>query len=161
MAPDASTVSGPLIAYTVRCTFSDAAVAEEWCRWMVEGHLAGVCAAGAVRAELVRLDVPATAVTATPGTHAEPKSDDARATSKSVVKSTPDAVTYEARYLFRNRDDFRRYEAESAPALRAQGLVRFPLERGLVYERTTAEVLGIAREVPIGSAKSSKASRPH
>jgi hypothetical protein len=123
-------VSGPLIAYSVRCTITNPAVADEWCRWMVEGHLAGVCAAGAIRAELVRLD-PVTEATG--------------------AKPAPEAVTFEARYLFRSRDDFRRYEADAAPALRAEGLARFPLERGLVYERTTAEVLGSAREVPIRS----------
>lgn len=45
-----------MIVYGVRCTFTDAAVAERWAKWLVERHLADVCAAGALHAELVRFD---------------------------------------------------------------------------------------------------------
>ena len=44
------------IAYTVSCTFTDPAVAERWLGWLRDGHLADVVAAGAERADAVRLD---------------------------------------------------------------------------------------------------------
>lgn len=45
-----------MIAYTVTCTFADPAVAEEWVAWLRDEHLAEVCAAGAVDAEVIRVD---------------------------------------------------------------------------------------------------------
>ena len=45
-----------MFAYTVRCEFDDPAVAAEWLAWLEREHLAEVCAAGAVRAEVVRFD---------------------------------------------------------------------------------------------------------
>ena len=45
-----------MFTYTVRCTFSDPAVVDEWIAWLRDEHLADVCAAGAVDAEVVRLD---------------------------------------------------------------------------------------------------------
>ena len=44
------------IAYTVACTFTDPDVAEAWAAWLRDGHLADVCAAGALGAEAVRID---------------------------------------------------------------------------------------------------------
>ncbi|MFW5920545.1 MAG: DUF4286 family protein [Polyangiales bacterium] len=104
-----------MIAYTVRCEIEDAGVAGEWVQWMRGEHLADVCAAGAIEATLVRLDLEA-------------------------------ALTFEARYLFESAEAFERYEREHAPALRAEGLARFPLERGLRYSRSVGEVL--ARQQP-------------
>ena len=98
-----------MIAYTVRCTFTDPAVADEWLAWLAGEHLAEVVAAGARSAEAVRLD------------------------------GTP--VRCEARYLFEDRAVFERYERDHAPALRADGLRRFPLERGLAYERTVGPIV--------------------
>ena len=49
-----------MFAYTVTCTFPDSAVAEQWLKWLREEHLAEVCAAGALDAEVVRFDgIPA------------------------------------------------------------------------------------------------------
>ena len=45
-----------MFAYTVRCVIDDADVAAEWIAWMRDTHLADVVAAGALSAELVRLD---------------------------------------------------------------------------------------------------------
>jgi hypothetical protein len=42
--------------YVVKSTFSDEATAEEWLFWMRSKHLREVCAAGAERAALVRID---------------------------------------------------------------------------------------------------------
>lgn len=47
-----------MFAYTVGCSFSDPAVAEAWVGWLTGGHLAEVCAAGALDACLVKLDGP-------------------------------------------------------------------------------------------------------
>jgi len=44
------------IAYTVACTFTNPAVAEDWAAWLRGGHLADVCAAGAVKAQVVKVD---------------------------------------------------------------------------------------------------------
>ncbi|MHC5024455.1 MAG: DUF4286 family protein [Planctomycetota bacterium] len=43
-------------AYTVQCTFDDPAVADEWISWLKSEHLADVRAAGALDAEVIRLD---------------------------------------------------------------------------------------------------------
>jgi hypothetical protein len=45
-----------MIAYTVRCTFKSEAVADEWIQWLRREHLAQVCAAGALDAEVIRFD---------------------------------------------------------------------------------------------------------
>jgi hypothetical protein len=46
------------VAYTVAATFADAAVAQEWLRWLEGGHLADVLGGGAIDAEVVELDAP-------------------------------------------------------------------------------------------------------
>ncbi len=43
-------------AYTVTASFTDSAVADELIDWLVGGHLADVCEAGAQDAEVVQLD---------------------------------------------------------------------------------------------------------
>ena len=45
-----------MFAYTVQCTFGDAATADAWVRWLRDEHLAEVCRAGALAAQVVRLD---------------------------------------------------------------------------------------------------------
>jgi hypothetical protein len=47
----------------------------------------------------------------------------------------------EVRYLFPNRDAFTRYEQQSAPTLRSEGLRKFPLELGLEYSRSVATIV--------------------
>ena len=46
------------IAYTVACTFTDPEVAEAWVAWLRDGHLADVCAGGAIDARAVKMDGP-------------------------------------------------------------------------------------------------------
>jgi len=104
-----------MFTYTLSCTFTDAAVAEEWIAWLRESHLADVCAAGALDAEIIRMDSEA-------------------ATCRCQV-----------RYHFSSRQAFDAYQRDHAPRLRAEGLKRFPLERGITYERTTGEVLAQIR----------------
>jgi hypothetical protein len=47
-----------VVAYTVAVTFEDAALADEWLRWLHDGHVAEVLAGGAVDAEIIELDAP-------------------------------------------------------------------------------------------------------
>ncbi len=103
-----------MFSYTVRCTFDDPAVAERWVQWLGEEHLRDVCDAGAVDAEIVQFD--------------------AGGGSSKVI--------CEARYHFADRAAFEKYERDHAPRLREEGLQKFPLERGLHYERFTGDVRG-------------------
>lgn len=102
-----------MFAYTVTCDFTDAGVAEAWLSWLHDEHLAEVCAAGALDAKALRLDAAPEGM----------------------------AVRCEVRYHFASREDFQRYEREEAPRLRAEGLKRFPLARGLRYTRTAGEIV--------------------
>lgn len=58
-----------------------------------------------------------------------------------IVRHDGEPVRVEVRYHFASRDDFSRYEREHAPRLRAEGLARFGPERGLIYVRSTGEVM--------------------
>ena len=64
------------------------------------------------------------------------------ATGAEVIRMDGDPLRCEVRYRFASRADFDRYERDHAPRLRAEGLERFPLERGLSYERSIGEVVG-------------------
>ncbi len=46
----------------------------------------------------------------------------------------------ESRYAFESREAFARYEAEGAPALRAEGLARFGPGRGVRMSRSVGEL---------------------
>jgi hypothetical protein len=100
-----------MIAYTVVAHFTDSSVAEEWVSWLREEHLAAVLAGGALDAEVTFEDQQAAG-----------------------------EVRCEVRYHFASTENFEAYERDFAPALRAEGLVRFPLERGIRYQRTLARV---------------------
>ena len=106
-----------MIAYTVTCEFDDPAVADEWIAWLRSEHLAEVCDAGALDAEVVRFDAPG---------------------DQKISAPTP--IRCEVRYHFASREAFREYERDHAPRLRAAGLKRFPPERGLTYSRSFGEV---------------------
>ena len=101
-----------MFVYTVACDFTNMDVAEQWLSWLRDEHLREVCEAGAIQAEAVRLD----------------------------AAPAGSAVRCEARYRFASRQAFEQYEREQAPRLRAEGLKRFPLERGLSYTRSTGEI---------------------
>ena len=106
-----------MFAYTVTCTFDDPRIAEEWIDWLRDEHLRDVCAAGALDAEVIRCDV---------SSGAKPQ--------------------VEVRYHFQSRAAFDGYVRDHAPRLRAEGLKRFPPERGLTYERSNGEVLAHLRQ---------------
>jgi hypothetical protein len=102
----------PTIAYTVTATFPDQATMDEYIAWLQDGHVDQVIACGAHSVMIVRLDRPA----------------------------ATDPHRVEARYLFSTRSGLDHYIKDHAPLLRAQGLARFPPERGISFARTTGEV---------------------
>jgi hypothetical protein len=53
------------------------------------------------------------------------------------------ALAYEVRYRFPSREAFDRYERESAPRLRAEGLRLFPVEKGVAYRRSVGVVTDV------------------
>ncbi len=61
----------------------------------------------------------------------------AGAQSAELVRFDGEPLRYATRYHFASRAAFETYEREHAPRLRAEGLERFPLERGLSYSRRT------------------------
>ena len=105
--------SNGTFSYTVTATFEDERVLEEWVLWLRTGHLADVELGGALSSEVIRFDLDG---------------------------DTP-SLTCEARYRFESRETFARYVREFAPALRAEGLAKFPPERGVQYRRATGTVV--------------------
>jgi hypothetical protein len=99
------------IVYTVAAILPDQGMAREYSKWLLEGHVDEVVKAGAHSAMVVRV-------------------------------TDPDApLRIEARYVFPNRETFEAYVQHHAPALRAEGLRRFPPARGIRFERQVGEVL--------------------
>ena len=105
-----------MFSYTVAATFEDDRIAQEWIAWLRDEHLAEVCAAGALDAEVIRCDAV--------------DGGDAKSQSRCEV-----------RYHFASRAAFEVYVRDHAPRLRTDGLKRFPPERGVAYERATGEVV--------------------
>ncbi|MDA0803949.1 MAG: DUF4286 family protein, partial [Planctomycetota bacterium] len=97
--------------YTVRATFACPSVAAEWLQWLLGGHIDEVLAGGANHAEIVKIDYPS------PG------------------------CCYEIRYAFQSRTAYEGYEQDHAPRLRAEGVARFPVTRGIQYERSIGTVV--------------------
>lgn len=95
----------------VVATLPDAATEREYIAWLEDGHVDAVIGHGAHSAMIVRLE-PAAA--------------------------RPRVMT---QYIFPTRELFDRYVVQFAPALRADGLKRFPPERGITFERTTGEIV--------------------
>jgi hypothetical protein len=106
----------PKIAYTVRATFTDPAVAERFVKWMVEEHLRDLLNAGAERAEAVRLD----------------------------TESVGPSPVVECRYVFPDRAAYMHYIQKEAPRLRGRGLELFgPKPDGspvVTYVRSVGEI---------------------
>jgi hypothetical protein len=96
------------LAYTVIARFPDEATRDEYVEWLRGGHVAQVIKGGATSASIVTLDRPAAA----------------------------DPVEIEVRYLFPSRGVFDAYVEHHAPALRSEGLAKFPPERGVTFRRT-------------------------
>lgn len=101
------------IAYTVIADFPDEATRDEYVAWLEDGHVDAVIAAGAHSAMIVRMDRP----------------------------SPADPIRVEVRYVFSTRELFENYVNEHAAGLRAEGLKRFPPERGITFRRTTGKIV--------------------
>src|SRR5690606_41091277 len=101
------------IAYTVIARFPNEATRDEYVAWLEDGHIDQVIAHGAHSAMIVRLEPDG------PG----------------------EAPTVEVRYVFSTHENYDRYVREHAPALRADGLKRFPPERGVVFRRTVGVIV--------------------
>jgi hypothetical protein len=95
----------------VAATLPDDETAGEYIAWLKDGHVDAVIRGGAHSAMIVRLE---------------------------PAGSSPRIMT---QYIFPTRQLFDRYVAEFAPALRADGLTRFPPDRGIKFERNIGEVL--------------------
>ncbi len=101
------------IAYTVSAAFPDEALREEYIAWLEDGHVDAVIAGGAHSAAIVRLD----------------------------RERPSEPIAVEVRYVFSTREVLEKYVEEFAPGLRAEGLKRFPAERGIVFRRAVGEIL--------------------
>lgn len=106
------------IAYTVCATLPDEETAGEFVAWLEGGHIQEVISGGAHSAMIVRMD------------H-EGASQDQRGARPRI----------EVRYIFLTREAFDRYVLLHAPRLRAEGLRRFPTERGIAFSRSVGEIL--------------------
>ncbi len=102
----------PKILYTVRTTLPTVQLRGRYLSWLVPDHVLAVKTGGA---EDVRVVLP----------------DRASDTAPAVV---------EVQYVFSSRTTFDTYVRDHAPALRADGLRRFPPETGITYERQVAEI---------------------
>ncbi len=67
---------------------------------------------------------------------------DCGAISGEVIKLDSERPTFAINYSFLSRADFDLYERDHAPRLRDEGMSLFPHSLGLVYMRSTAEILG-------------------
>ncbi len=103
------------IAYTVITTIKYKSVVDDWLEWIQGGHIDDVIKGGASSGQVVKMD--------------------------SVESDHSGTETYEIRYIFDNRGIFEEYLEKHAPALRAEGLEKFPREDGFTYKRTVGEIL--------------------
>lgn len=102
----------PKVAYTVTARFASPARVGDYIGWLAGGHVRQVLEAGALSAEIVRLDGP------------------------------PEQPAVQTRYVFATREAFERYEREAAPRLRAEGLALFGPGTGVVFSRELGAVVG-------------------
>lgn len=100
------------ICYMVIATLPNKAIAEEYVAWLEDGHVDLVVEGGAHSAMIVRLE-------SEPG-------------------GQPRVMT---QYVFATQEVFDHYVAVHAPALRADGVKRFPPERGVRMERMIGTVV--------------------
>lgn len=72
----------------------------------------------------------------------------AGAESAEILRCDGELPHYEIRYSFSSREAFEAYERDHAPRLRADGLQRFPPESGLIYTRTTGQLIWQTERFP-------------
>lgn len=106
-----------MLIYTVTCEYEggDPSAWRAYLAWLMEGHLAEVCAGGAREAWLQLPD----------------RDPSAPPLARAV-------------YRFASRAAFADYERDTAPRLRAEGLRRFPAAAGFRFGRELAEVVAVA-----------------
>jgi hypothetical protein len=63
------------------------------------------------------------------------------ATRAEIIALDGTPLSFEVRYHFPSREAFVRYESDHAPRLRAEGVEKFPAERGVSYRRSCGVVL--------------------
>jgi Domain of unknown function (DUF4286) len=63
------------------------------------------------------------------------------ATRAEIIALDGKPLSFEVRYHFPSREAFARYESDHAPRLRAEGVEKFPAERGVSYRRSIGNVL--------------------
>lgn len=107
--------------YTVTATFTDQATAQEWEDWMRNGHMQALLDCGALEAQLIRWT--------------DPPEDGS-------------AIHMTAHYRFPSSEVLETYLHEHAEELRKDGLMKFPISRGITYSRRIGDVL-----LPSDSAK--------
>jgi hypothetical protein len=100
------------LAYTVVARFPDEVIRDEYVEWLRRGHVAQVIKGGATSAAIVILD-----------------------------RAAADPIEIEVRYLFPSRAVFDAYVERHAPALRSEGLAKFPPERGVTFRRTIGRAI--------------------
>ena len=62
------------------------------------------------------------------------------ASDAEIIELDGPTCSYEVRYHFPSREAFAKYEKEHAPRLRAEGLARFPADKGVTYRRSVGVV---------------------
>lgn len=102
------------IRYTVRAECPDEATARDFIAWLAGGHIAEVIKHGASDARIIRLN------------------DDA--------SGTPGTPVVLIEYSFPSRAAYDEYDRDHAPALRAEGRVKFVEGRGVKMSRMIGEI---------------------
>jgi Domain of unknown function (DUF4286) len=100
------------LIYTVLAEFDDSVVCDEFIAWLADDHAAKVIKAGALSAEVTRLEP-------------DPPNESHRV---------------EVRYRFSDQNAFDQYLADGAPRLREEGLARFGPERGVRMSRCIGDL---------------------
>lgn len=101
------------VHYRVRATLPSSQVRDEYIAWLTHGHLQAVKRAGASDARLILID---------------PDPADPR-------------PIVESHYTFPSRAAFDSYLATAAPALRAEGLAKFPPDCGIHMQRALGSIM--------------------
>jgi hypothetical protein len=102
-------------SYVVRATLTSREAMEEFSAWLRDGHIADVCAAGAMDGHVVALDP--------------------------LDGQSADEHVLEARYRFESRAAFIAYVRDHAPRLREEGLKVAARVGGVTFARTCGEIV--------------------
>lgn len=112
------------ISYSVIVSLPTAGLAADYVAWLLGGHVQAVIRGGASSGEIVVLD-------------AEPTSPE---TGGPTANGGVAGARVMAHYVFASRAVFDEYVRLYAPALRAEGLAKFPPSTGVTYQRLVGEI---------------------